>query len=64
MSLIFGAYRHQAVLTPMTRVRYEQPHRHGVRAAPNWYKVGEWVLQGYHVELEFRDLKTEVLAEG
>ncbi|OQE26906.1 hypothetical protein PENFLA_c006G08652 [Penicillium flavigenum] len=22
----------------MTRVRYEQPHRHGVHADPNWYK--------------------------
>ena len=48
----------------MTRVRYEQLHRDGVRVDPNWYKVRECVLQGYHVELKFCDLKTEVLAEG
>ncbi|KAJ5212901.1 hypothetical protein N7449_000070 [Penicillium cf. viridicatum] len=42
--------------TPMTRVRYEQPHRHGVYADPNWYKSMEYV-----------DLKAQVfrvLAEG
>ena len=48
----------------MTRVRYEQSHRHGVRTDPNRYKVSEWVLQGYHVELKFRDLKTDVLVES
>ncbi|KAJ5606724.1 hypothetical protein N7537_003343 [Penicillium hordei] len=28
--------------TPMTRVRYEQPHPHGVCADPNWYKSMEY----------------------
>lgn len=45
--------------TPMTRVRYEQPHRHGVYADPNWYKVSEWVFCGDRIELKYRVQRME-----